>query len=74
MSVELEFADKRGTFFGTLTFNKQDFGILLVQEGLAQVNIVGNKAPHNLYQLEDAEDQAKEEGRGIWDKNLKLMT
>jgi endonuclease YncB( thermonuclease family) len=34
--VEPDFADKRGSFFGTVTMsNKKDFGLLLVQEGLA---------------------------------------
>jgi endonuclease YncB( thermonuclease family) len=72
--VDLDFADKRGTFFGQLSLtNKSDFGLLLVQEGLAQVNIIGNKAPANIDDLEDAEHAAKEEERGIWSRDLQLM-
>jgi endonuclease YncB( thermonuclease family) len=34
--VEPDFADKRGSFFGTVTMtNKKDFGLMLIQEGLA---------------------------------------
>jgi endonuclease YncB( thermonuclease family) len=34
--VEPDFADKRGSFFGTVTLtNKKDFALMLVQEGLA---------------------------------------
>jgi endonuclease YncB( thermonuclease family) len=35
--VELDFADKRGSFFGTLWHKggKQDFAVDLVKEGLA---------------------------------------
>ncbi len=47
--VEPEFADKRGTFFGTITLtNKKDFGLMLVQEGLGQVSIIGHKVPMNI--------------------------
>jgi endonuclease YncB( thermonuclease family) len=65
--VDLDFADKRGTFFGQLALkNKSDYGLMLVQEGLAQVSVFGSKAPANIDDLEDAEHAAKEEGRGIW--------
>jgi len=34
--VDLDSADKRGTFFGTLSLsNKDDFGMMLIKEGLA---------------------------------------
>jgi endonuclease YncB( thermonuclease family) len=34
--VEPHFADKKGSFFGTVQLtNKKDFGLMLVQEGLA---------------------------------------
>jgi len=53
--VEPDFADKRGTFFGSITLsNKKDLALLLVQEGLAEVSILGNKAPLNIEELEDA--------------------
>jgi len=57
VTVDIDFADKRGTFFGSvmLTGNKQDFSEKLLQEGLAHINIVGNKAPKNLSVLEQAE-------------------
>ena len=36
VTVELSFADKRGTFFGTLAMpNRTDFGVKLCEEGLA---------------------------------------
>jgi staphylococcal nuclease domain-containing protein 1 len=72
--VEPDFADKRGSFFGTVTLsNKKDFGLLLIQEGLAQVSIIGNKAPYNIDELERAEEQARLDGLGIWDKKVKVM-
>ena len=66
--VDLDFADKRGTFFGTVALKntKEDFALMLVQNGLAEISVVGNKAPDNISQLELAEDQAKSEGLGIW--------
>lgn len=71
--VEPDFADKRGTFFGTVTLsNKKDFGLMLVQEGLAEVSVIGNKAPQNIHELEDAQDQAKADGVGIWNKSIKI--
>jgi hypothetical protein len=50
VTVELDFADKRGTFFGTLLHNqgKQDFAEELLLEGLAEVNVIGNKMPANI--------------------------
>lgn len=71
--VEPEFCDKRGNFFGTLTLkNKKDFGVMLIQEGLAMVSVVSNKAPHNINELEKEEAKAKADQIGIWDKSLKL--
>jgi staphylococcal nuclease domain-containing protein 1 len=37
------------------------------------VSIIGNKAPHNIEELEDAEYKAKEEGLGIWNKQQKII-
>jgi len=70
--VDLDFADKRGTFFGTVALKntKEDFALMLVQNGLAEISVVGNKAPENISQLELAEEQAKSEGSGIWQKGL----
>jgi endonuclease YncB( thermonuclease family) len=48
--VDLNFADKRGTFFGAVTLKntKEDFGLMLIQNGLAEVSVIGNKAPDNI--------------------------
>jgi endonuclease YncB( thermonuclease family) len=71
--VEPDFVDKRGTFFGTITLNnKNDLGLMLIEEGLAQVSVIGNRGPPNLIHLEDAERKAKADGIGIWAKNVKL--
>jgi len=57
VTVEIDFADKRGTFFGSvlLSGNKQDFSEKLLAEGLAHINIIGGKAPKNLATLEQTE-------------------
>jgi len=34
---------------------------------------MGNKAPHNIEDLEYAEEQAKADGLGIWTKELQLI-
>lgn len=72
--VDLEFADKRGTFFGTVQLKntKEDFGLMLVQEGLAEISIVGNKAPSNFEAIEEAQEKAKSEGLGIWQQGLRV--
>ena len=59
--VDLEFADKKGSFFGTVMLKntKEDFGLKLVQNGLAEISIFGKKAPENIAQLEDAEEEAR---------------
>lgn len=59
--VDLEFADKRGTFFGTVALKntKEDFGLMLVKDGLAEVSVIGNKAPENIEQLEEAQEEAQ---------------
>ncbi len=52
--VDLEFADKRGSFFGTLALKntKEDFGLMLVKNGLAEISVFNNKAPENIAELE----------------------
>ena len=70
--VEPDFADKRGSFFGSVTLaNKKDFALMLISEGLAEVSVIGNKAPMNIEELERAEEQAKEERLGIWGSGVK---
>lgn len=72
--VNLDFADKRGTFFGTVQLKntKEDFGLMLVENGLAEVSIIGKRAPENFEQLERAEEKARGEGVGIWQKGLRV--
>ena len=72
--VDLEFADKRGTFFGTVTLknSKEDFGLMLVQNGLAEISIIGKRAPENYEQLEQAQAKAQSDCIGIWQKGLRV--
>ena len=43
ITVELLFADKRGTFFGNVHMpNRSDFATKLCEEGLAQTHLQGN--------------------------------
>ena len=50
VTVELMFADKRGTFFGNLTMpNKSDFAVKLCEEGLAQTYHQGSNKPPTLF-------------------------
>jgi staphylococcal nuclease domain-containing protein 1 len=72
--VDLEFADKRGTFFGTVALKntKEDFGLMLVQNGLAGVSVFGNKAPENIEALEAAQETTQTEEVGIWQKGLQV--
>jgi staphylococcal nuclease domain-containing protein 1 len=76
VTVELYFADKRGSFFGTISVqNKGDFAVKLLDEGLAQVHLQGNaKAPANMMKYEEAEENAKSKEIGIWGGQLKLMS
>lgn len=55
--------------------NKQDFGLKIVEEGLAMVSLIGNekRLPANMQQIQDAEKVAKAKELGIWSKNLKLV-
>jgi len=45
----------------------------LVSEGLAEVSVIGNKAPMNIEDLERAQEKAKAEGLGIWNKTMKIV-
>ena len=68
VTVELLFADKRGTFFGNLQMpNKSDFAVKLCEEGLAQTYLQGNAQRPALYnQMQQAENNAKTRQIGIW--------
>ena len=46
----------------------------MTQEGLAQVNLVGSKIPHNLDKIEEAQENAKADQVGIWGKGMKLVS
>lgn len=77
VTVELLFADKRGTFFGNLKMpNKNDFAVKLCEEGLAQTYLQGyNTKPPVLYpQMQEAQATAQQRGIGIWGSHLNLMT
>jgi endonuclease YncB( thermonuclease family) len=50
--------------------NKKDLALLLVQEGLAEVSVLGNKAPLNIEELENAQEIARKDGLGIWGKSV----
>lgn len=56
MTIDIDFADKRGSFFGTLALKntKEDFALMLVQHGLAEISVIGNRAPENYEALQDA--------------------
>jgi hypothetical protein len=53
---------------------KKDFAVELVSEGLAQVQHMGSRIPHNIDELRAAEAKAKADGIGIWSANLKLAS
>jgi len=76
VTVELLFADKRGTFFGNLKMpNKNDFAVKLCEEGLAQTFMQGDreKPPVLFAQMQEAQANAKAKGIGIWGSQLNLM-
>ena len=56
--------------------SKADFALKLVEEGLAMVSQSGQekRMPSNMMQIQDAEDRAKKQELGIWDKKLKLVS
>jgi len=43
---------------------------MLIQNGLAEVSIFGNKVPENIDLLEEAQEQAQHEEIGIWQKGI----
>lgn len=69
------FMDKRGNFFGYLTFgDKKNFALKLLEAGLAQVSYQGKNVPRQLELLNQTEEAAKEQEIGIWGKSLKIMS
>lgn len=77
VTVELSFADKRGSFFGSVIMsNKTDFAVKLCEEGLAQTQHSGgkNKPPSNFRLMEEAENNAKQRAIGIWGSQLSLVS
>lgn len=59
-----------------MTPSKQDFSLKLVEEGLAQIHVMGNerRMPPNFAQVEEMEQIAKSKELGIWQKSLKLIS
>jgi staphylococcal nuclease domain-containing protein 1 len=74
VTVELEFADKKGGWFGQLFIGGKDFALDLLYEGYAQVQVWGNKVVNDLERYEDMEEEAKAEKVGIWGKGMTMIT
>jgi endonuclease YncB( thermonuclease family) len=44
-----------------------DFGIMLVKKGFAQLNVLGVEIPLNYHDLFEEQESAKNHGIGIWE-------
>jgi len=67
VEVEVESTDKSGGFIGGLFLNKSDnFGLMLVKEGLASCNEFSlERSPYGK-ELKTAEDEAKQNHKNMW--------
>ncbi len=75
VSIDIFFTDKRGSFFGTLTYGQsRDFAYTLIESGFGMISVVGGKRPSNFDDLEQAQAEAKKAEIGIWQPKLKLMS
>lgn len=74
VTLNLEFADKRGNWFGSLIVGGNDFTHELLSRGLAQVSVFGAKGVADLDAYEQTEAQAQEKQVGIWAEGLTLVT
>jgi staphylococcal nuclease domain-containing protein 1 len=66
VEIDVEDTDKQGGFIGQLYVNRENFGKLLVEEGLASVHAYSAEKSGNASELFAAERKAKEARRGMW--------
>ncbi|KAH7913925.1 hypothetical protein BJ138DRAFT_1215342 [Hygrophoropsis aurantiaca] len=66
VEFEVDTVDKSGGFIGSLWLKSENVAISLVKEGLASVHAFSAESLSWARQLYDAEAEAKQEGRNIW--------
>ncbi|KAI7108221.1 hypothetical protein KC324_g20307, partial [Hortaea werneckii] len=66
VEIDVEDNDKQGGFIGQLYVNRESFGRLLVEEGLASVHAYSAEKSGNANELFAAEQKAKEARKGMW--------
>ncbi|KAH8662338.1 hypothetical protein BX600DRAFT_318160 [Xylariales sp. PMI_506] len=64
--IDVYDVDKVGGFIGDLFINRESFGKLLVEEGLASVHQYSAEKSGNANELNAAEKRAKEGRKGMW--------
>lgn len=66
VEIDVYDVDKVGGFIGDLYVNRESFGKLLVEEGLAEVHQYSAEKSGNAAELNAAQKEAKEARRGKW--------
>ena len=66
VEIDVENIDKVGGFIGTLYINRENFGKVLVEEGLAEVHAHSAEQSGHSNELFAAEKRAKEGKKGMW--------
>lgn len=64
--IDVHDVDKVGGFIGELFINRESFGKILVEEGLASVHQYSAEKSGNAAELNAAEKRAKEGRKGMW--------
>lgn len=66
VELDVEDIDKVGGFIGALYINRENFAKLLLEEGFASVHEYSAEKTGNARELFAAEQQAKEQRKGMW--------
>ena len=67
--IKLKRVDQKGIYHGTITINKKDYALDLLENGHAVV-MSRNKNP----KYEDAEGEARKNKVGLWKKEMNLAS
>ena len=66
IEIDIEKTDKSGGFIGVLYVNRENFAMLLLEEGLASVNAYSAEQSGHANELFAAEKHAQDARKGIW--------
>lgn len=74
VEVEINSADPKGVFYGTIYYKRTNYAIKLLEQGLAYVFLVGKRSTKHKLEYEAAEANAKSQQTGVFNSRLLSLT